>query len=196
MRVTISGHSGCGTTTACGNVAKELGLQVLNYTLRNMAAEMGVTLEELQLMAEKDPKYDYLVDKKQIDMADGDNFVIGTRLAGWAVDNADLRVWLHASLETRAKRIASREGKPYGQVLEAVKLRDAQNKDRYMKYYGLDMDDKDGFDLIINTEYLTAAQVSAIIVAAANLAKENRIPKPIKIARHIREVIENNLKVN
>lgn len=195
MRIAISGFSGCGSTTASNNVAKALGLTVINYTMTAMSKEMGITLQELQSLALKDAKYDYEIEKKQMELADAnEKCVIASRLAGWAIEHADLRVWLHAALETRAKRIASREGKPLGEVMAFTKKRDEENAMRYKRLYGVDVNDHDGFDLVVNTEYLTAEQVAALIVAAAKLAKENNIPKPSKIARHIREVIEKSLK--
>lgn len=197
MRIAISGFSGCGSTTASNNVAQALGLTVINYTMTAMSKEMGVTLQELQAMALQDAKYDYEIEKKQMELAEeNEKCVIASRLAGWAIEHADLRVWLHASLETRAKRIASREKKPLEEVLSFTKRRDEENAMRYKKLYGVNVHDHDGFDLVVNTEYLTAEQVAALIVAAARLAKENNIPKPSTIAKHIREVIEKNLKEN
>lgn len=194
MRITISGLSGCGNTTACKNVAKALGLQVLNYTFRTMAAEKGMPFEEFYEIAASDAKYDYLVEKRQVELAESTrDCVLGSRLSGWAVDDADLRVWLNASLETRAKRIANREGKPFEQVLERIRKRDEGDKARYKALYGVDVDDHDGFDLVVNTEWLTAEQAAALIVAAAKLAKENNIQKPSKIAKRIKQIIAEKL---
>ncbi len=197
MRITISGLSGCGNTTATRNVAKALGLKVINYTFRDLARDLGLPFEKLQAMAKKDPVYDYLLEFRQISFAEQEkDCVVGTRLAGWVIDHVDLRVWLHASPEARAWRIAKREGKPFKAVLEYTNKRDKENALRYRKHYGIDLNDRDGYDLIVNTEYLTADQVSALIVAAAKLAKENNLQKPSRIAKHVKALITKKLANN
>ncbi len=195
MKITISGLSGCGSTTACNNVAKTLNLSVINYTFRNLSADLKIPFEQLQNDASKNPDYDYFIDKNLITLADkSNNCVIASRLAGWLFDDANLRVWLSASIETRAKRIASRESKNISDVINESLVRDEQNWNRYKKLYGVDVNDHEGFDIIVNTEYLTAQQVSALIVAAANLASENNLYKPIKAATRIREILEEKTK--
>ena len=46
IRVAISGKSGCGNTTVSGMLAKTLGVTLINYTFRQLAAEKGMTLPE------------------------------------------------------------------------------------------------------------------------------------------------------
>jgi len=190
MKIAISGLSGCGNSTACKNVAAALGIKILNYTLRDTARELGITLDEIQKLAEKDAYYDYLVDKKQIELSEEEeNFVIGSRLAGWVIENTDLRVWLTASPEVRAQRIAKREGISFEKALDHLKKRDEQNSERYKKYYGVDVNDLGGYDLILNTEYLTPEQVASAIVEAARKAEQNTLHKPNKIAQRIKQLI-------
>ncbi|MBI3587647.1 cytidylate kinase family protein [Candidatus Micrarchaeota archaeon] len=195
MKIAISGLTGCGNSTATNNVASALGLPVVNYTMHNMAAESGMDFEEFHAMAQKSDAVDIELDSKIIELAQkadeqSGGCVVGTRLAGWLLQDADLRVWLHASLEVRARRVASREGLPYAEVLQRVSARDDADISRYKRIYGVDINDHEGFDLIVNTEYLTAEQAASLIVAAEKLAKQNRLKKPIKLARHIRDVIE------
>ncbi len=198
MKIAISGLSGCGNTTACTNVGKALNLASVNYTFRNVAHELNIPLKEFQLLVGKNPEIDYVLDSKLIKLAEKEqNCIVGTRLAGWLID-ADLTVWLHASLETRAQRIGKREDKPLAQLIKETKLRDKQNIDRYKKVYGINTMDHDHFDLVVNTERLSPEQVAALIVAAAKLAEKNwqrvKNPYPEKIKRIIgRKLSEQNL---
>ena len=195
MRITISGLSGCGNSTASSNVAKALGLSVFNYTLRNMAADMGIPFEVLLGDAQKTNWYDYALDSKILGHSvEHDDFVSGSRLSGWILEAPDLRVWLNAAPETRARRIANREGLPFDAVLENTLKRDAEDVARYKRVYGIDILDHDGFDLVVNTEYLAADQVAALIVSAAELAKKNKIHKPNRLSQKIRETVTNELK--
>ncbi len=190
MKIAISGLSGCGNTTACKNVSKALGLKIVNYTFRDLAKEMNLTLDQLQLKSKSDPYYDYLVDQHLIDFATKKKrFVMGSRLAGWLVQDADLRVWLSAPFQERAKRIAAREGIPLEKALVHTKKRDEENHERYKRYYGVDVDDLGGFGLVLDTSKLSAEQVCAAIVQAAKKAKESGEKKHGKLALAIGEKV-------
>ena len=179
LKIAISSHSGCGNTTATNNVGTTLGLKVVNYTFRDLAEDLGLPFEEVQQQAAKSRIYDFLTDLKLMRASLRSRVVVGSRLAGWLVD-ADLRVWLHAPLEARAKRIFQREPDKhagYESVLYRTLQRDEQNRKRYLEVYGIDINDRNDFDIIINTEKLTAEQVSSLIVAAAQWASQNQLDR-------------------
>ena len=108
MKIAISGHSGCGNTTATTNVGKALNLSIANFTFRNLALELGMSFDELHRQAPGNFIFDYLTDLSCIRAALTNRIVVGTRLAAWLMD-ADLRIWLHAPLDSRASRINRRE---------------------------------------------------------------------------------------
>ncbi len=198
MRIAISGHSGCGNTTATSNVGQALQLKIVNYTFRDLAKDLGIPFEVMQKEASENLIYDYLTDLTLIrSVISNENIVIGSRLASWLVD-AELRIWLHAPLETRASRINCRENEKsstYEQVLYKTLKRDEQNRKRYLRLYGLDIEDHSDFDITINTEKLTADQVASLIIAAAKWAKKNRLErKNLHLAR-IQELIAENLNI-
>ncbi|QEN05939.1 cytidylate kinase [Thiospirochaeta perfilievii] len=166
IRIAISGKSGCGNSTVSKIISQELECKMVNYTFHNIAEEEGMDFKEFCLMAEKDPKWDYLVDKKQVEMAMESSSVLGSRLAVWMLEKADLKVFLTASKETRAKRILEREGGDLSVVLEETDARDNRDSARYKKLYDIDNSDYGFCDLIINTDNLDQYQVSKIILAA------------------------------
>ena len=198
MKIAISGHSGCGNTTATTNVGQALQLKMVNYTFRDLARNLGVNFEEMHKEASTNLIYDYLTDLTLIRNAlSNENIVVGTRLAAWLVD-AQLRIWLHAPLETRAARINRREShksESYEQVLYTTLKRDEQNRKRYLRLYGLDIDDHSDFDISINTEKLTADQVSGLIIAAAQWAKTNQLERNNLHLARIQEIIAENLQL-
>ncbi len=173
-------------------MANKLGLKKINYTFHDLAREKGARFEELHARAEREfPAIDLELDKKLIELATGD-CVIGSRLAAWLAD-ADLRVWLHASPRTRAKRIARRENKEPD--VKAVKARDAADAARYKKLYGISLKKHaDQCDLEINTEGVNAEKAAEIIAAAARQLpferKKNKWPQKIK------KIIEEKTKVS
>ncbi len=153
LKIAISGFSGCGNTTVSKLVAERLRCKFLNYTLRNLAVDMGKPFAEVQQQAEIDPSLDYAVDKKQaVFSASSKRVVVGSRLACWLDDRRvlsklavrkkpvfDLKVWLDAPLKIRAERIAKREDKDPSAVLVQTRKRDSANARRYKKLYGIDV---------------------------------------------------------
>jgi cytidylate kinase len=198
LKIAISSHSGCGNTTATNNVGRTLGLEVVNYTFRDLAQDLGISFEEVQREATKSRIYDFLTDLKLMRASLRPRVVVGSRLAGWLID-ADLRVWLHAPLEARAKRIFQREADihaSYESVLYRTLQRDEQNRKRYLEVYGIDINDRSDFDIIINTERLTAEQVSSLIVAAARWASQNRLDRKNLHLQRIRKIISDQLGID
>jgi CMP/dCMP kinase len=198
LKIAISSHSGCGNTTATNNVGSTLGLEVVNYTFRDLAQHLNLPFEQIQRQAAKSRIYDFLTDLNLIRASLRPRVVVGSRLAGWLVD-ADLRVWLHASLEARAKRIFQREPHKhagYESVLYRTLQRDEQNRKRYLEVYGIDINDLSDFDIDINTEKLTAEQVSSLIVAAARWASQNQLDRGNPHLRRIRKIISDNLGID
>jgi cytidylate kinase len=197
MRIAISGHSGCGNTTATTNVGQALGLKIVNYTFRDLAKELDMSFDDLHKEAPSNFIFDYLTDLKCIRATLTENIVLGTRLAAWLMD-ADLRIWLHAPLEARARRINKRESEKaatYEAVLYKTLKRDEQNRNRYLQLYGLDIHDHSDFDITINTDKLTAEQVSSLIVAAAQWASKNQLERKNLHIRRIREIIADKLSL-
>jgi CMP/dCMP kinase len=198
IRIAISSHSGCGNTTATDNVGRTLRLDVVNYTFRDLAKELEIQFEEIQRRAGESRIFDFLTDLKLMRSSLRPRVVVGSRLAGWLV-NADLRVWLHAPLEARAKRIYQRERDKhasYESVLYRTLQRDEQNRKRYLEVYGIDINDRSDFDIIINTEKLTAEQVSSLIVAAARWASQNQLDRKNLHLQRIRKIISDNLGID
>ena len=175
-----------------------MGLEVVNYTFRDLAQDLGISFEEIQREAAKSRIYDLLTDLKLMRTSLRSRVVVGSRLAGWLID-ADLRVWLHAPLEARAKRIFQREADKhasYESVLYRTLQRDEQNRKRYLEVYGIDINDRSDFDIIINTERLTAEQVSSLIVAAARWASQNRLDRKNLHLQRIRKIISDHLGID
>ena len=198
MRIAISGHSGCGNTTATTNVGRALGLTIVNYTFRDLAKELGVNFEDLHREAPDNFIFDYLTDLKCIRAALNENIVLGTRLAAWLME-ADLRIWLHAPLEARARRINKRESEKeasYEAVLYKTLKRDDQNRNRYLQLYGLDINDHSDFDITINTDKLTAEQVSSLIVAAAQWVSQNKLERKNLHIKRVQTIIADKLKLS
>ncbi len=164
LTIAISGKSGCGNSTVSRLVAERLGLRLINYTFHTIAEERGVSFEEVCRLAEKDDSYDRLVDRRQLRLASEGNCVLGSRLAIWLIEDADLRVYLHADLAVRAERIRAREGGEYSEVLAATEKRDLRDRARYLRLYDIDIDRFEFADMIIYANELSQFDVAERIV--------------------------------
>jgi len=177
MKIAISGLSGCGNTTVSKLVAKKLRCKFLNYTLRNLAADLKKPFPVIQALAEKNPELDYAVDTKQGLLSyKSKNIVVGSRLACW-LDSPkvlkklkikkspkfNLKVWLDAPLRIRAGRIAKREGKVVSVALSETRARDATNAKRYEKLYGIDVSNHAGL-FVVDVSRFSAEEAAKAIV--------------------------------
>ena len=168
IKIAISGKSGCGNTTISRMVADSMGLEFINFTFRSLAAEKGIDLKKVLELAAQDDSWDREVDNRQVQMArDAQGCVLGSRLAIWMLKEADLKVYLKANPETRAKRIVKREGGNLKTVAEFTESRDRQDHDRYVRIYNIDIDSYQFADLIIDTEKYAPLEITEIIMKKA-----------------------------
>ena len=152
VRIAVSGKSGCGNTTVSRLLAERMGIRLINYTFHDMAKEKGIAFEQLCLLAESDNQYDRYLDRRQVELALEGSCVLASRLAIWLLEQADLTVYLYASANVRAKRISQREGRQWEQSLQDLELRDSRDRNRYLRLYGMDIDNYDFADLVVDTE--------------------------------------------
>jgi cytidylate kinase len=140
MRLAISGKSGCGNTTISATLAKRLDYHLVNYTFRNLAEEMRVPMNEIQIRAKYDSTIDEALDQKQIKMAlEHENCVLASRLAIWMLKDADIKIWIDTPDEIRFKRISERENKDLDIVRVETIERDDDNETRYAMLYDIDV---------------------------------------------------------
>jgi cytidylate kinase len=164
LRIAISGKSGCGNSTVSRIVAERLGLRLINYTFKDLGRERGMTFEEICEKAETDSQYDLTIDRTQVDLARAGGFVLGSRLAIWLLRDSAFTVYLAASPEVRAGRIARREGIGLEAALAKTAARDRRDHDRYRHLYSFDVDDYRFAKLVIDTEKLEPQAVAERIV--------------------------------
>jgi len=160
--ITIDGPSGAGKGTLAEHIAEKLGIKYYSAGdfFRSLAEEKGLTVEELSEQADK--QTDLEVDRRTLEKGLNESCVIESRIASRVLgDFSDLKIYVTADLEERAKRIGedlgNRENEEGGRTVEEVKekirKRDQDNKERYRDYYGIETDDKEIYDLVMdNTE--------------------------------------------
>ena len=165
IKIAISGRSGCGNTTVSKLLSDILDLRFINYTFRSLAEERGVDFLTILAHSEKDDSVDREVDTRQVQLArESSGCVLGSRLAIWMLEDADIKIYLKACPQVRAERIAKREGGDLEKVAAFTANRDKQDHERYLRIYGIDNEDYGFVDLIIDTNNLTPQQIADVII--------------------------------
>ncbi|HEY2812102.1 MAG TPA: cytidylate kinase family protein [Acidimicrobiales bacterium] len=170
MLVTISGLPGSGTSTVARLVAAELQLRHVDggTVFRAMAAERGLDVAAFSDVAEGDPTIDVELDTRLAAIAREGDLVLESRLAAWIAVNENLvavKVWIDGHERVRAERVAARESIDPAVALEANRVREASERVRYRTLYGIDLDDRDVYDLVIDSSDQPPAAVGKSILA-------------------------------
>lgn len=164
LRVAISGKSGCGNTTVSTLLAQRLGIKLINYTFRNLAQDIGLTLAEIIERARSDDSFDRQVDSRQVDLAMRESCVLGSRLAVWMLEEADLKVFLLADEEVRARRISNREGGNLEEIKAFTAMRDREDSLRYRRLYNIDNGRYDFCQLVVDTARYNPEEIVELIL--------------------------------
>ena len=77
---------------------------------------------------------------------------------------ADLKVYLFASDETRANRVFNREGGDLQAIKDFTAMRDREDTSRYKEFYGIDNNDYQFVDIVIDVNNKTPDEIVQIIV--------------------------------
>jgi cytidylate kinase len=170
--IVISGPPAVGKTTVAKGLAEEFQLKYLSGgdVLKEIAKEHGFnsdsddwwdTEDGMKFLSqrEENSEFDKKLDKKLIALFGDGGMVITSYTLPWLISDG-IKIWLEGSHESSTKRMKTRDNMSTKDAYEITKKRFDKNKALYKKLYDFDFgDDKSVFDLIINTDNLTAQQV-------------------------------------
>ena len=170
--IVISGPPAVGKTTVAKGLAEEFQLQYLSGgdVLKEMAKEQGFdstgddwwdTDDGMKFLRqrEQNSEFDKKLDEKLTGLFDQGGMVITSYTLPWLVKDG-IKICLEGSHTSSTERMQSRDNMSSEEAYEITKKRFDKNKALYKKLYNFDFgDDTSVFDLIINTDNLTAQQV-------------------------------------
>jgi CMP/dCMP kinase len=175
MILTVSGEVGAGKSTVARALAQSLGLRYLSSgeIFRGEARRRGVTLAALGRLAENDPSIDRMIDQAQVAEARGGDIVLESRLSGWLVDG-DVRIWLRAPVEVRARRVAARDGLTLDAARADIENRESSERRRYAALYQIDLSDLTRYHVVLDTSVWGADEITQAIAGLARALRGAR----------------------
>jgi len=178
--VAVSGKPGSGKTSLARRLAETLNLRYVSMgqIFRDLARSRNLSLEEFSRVAEEDPSIDRLIDAAAIEEAKKGCVVLDGHITAWIVkDLAHVKILTYAPLEVRADRVARRDRKSFEESLHEIKVREESEKIRYMRYYSIDVDKLDVFDVIINTSLLGEEEVARVATEIVKILAQAKLKK-------------------
>jgi cytidylate kinase len=181
--VCISGMAGTGKSTLAKKLAERYGLMYYSGgdALKALAAEEGYdsssggwweSPEGLSFLEkrEKNLKFDKAVDDKLLEYAQQGCVLLDSWTMPWLLKTG-FKIWLIASVEKRAERVAERDKLSIEEASQVLKEKEARTKSIYKKLYGFTLgEDLEPFNLVLDTDNLNAGEVfQALCMVMDNL---------------------------
>jgi cytidylate kinase len=174
--VCVCGMAGSGKSTLAKRLAERYGLRYYSGgdTLKALAMEEGYenvergwweSKEGMRFLEKrgKDQEFDEAIDRKLLELAQLGNVILDSWTMPWLLEKG-FKIWLEASPENRAKRIAKRDGISAKDALKALRNKETQTKNIYGKLYGFSLgEDYKPFHLILDTDNLEAEEVFQVL---------------------------------
>jgi cytidylate kinase len=170
--ICICGMAGSGKSTVARRIARHYNLRYSSGgdALKAVAAEMGYRItgegwwetdEGIRFLEERlrNLEIDRRVDQKQMEWAEEGGIVFDSWAMPWLLKGG-FKVWLEASEDVRAKRIAERDGLTFEDALKFLREKEARTKRIYKELYGFKLgEDFSPFHLIIDVNLLNKEEV-------------------------------------
>ena len=174
--VCISGMAGTGKSTLAKKLAQKYKLKYYSGgdALKELAKDEGYnpssrgwweSPEGLSFLKkrEKNLKFDKAVDDKLLEYAQQGNVLLDSWAMPWLL-RTGFKIWLVASVEKRAERIAKRDKIAVKKALQVLKEKEARTKAIYKKLYGFTLgEDFEPFNLVLDTDNLDAGEVFQVL---------------------------------
>jgi cytidylate kinase len=180
--ITIAGKLGSGKSSTAKMVA-----QILNYKhystgdfMRSIANKKGISLAELNKIAETDDSIDKSLDDHNLEIGKMENIVLDSRLGFHFIPDS-FKVFLELSPDIASERImedrktnTNRHTEAVGfdteeKIIESINNRLISERKRYKDLYNIeDHTAHTNFDLVIDTEKIPLEEVSKKVVEKYN----------------------------
>ncbi len=171
--ITITGQAGSGVSSVMHQLANSLEYRRFSAggLFRNIARHRSMTVEQLNDYAKLNQVIDREIDTLIRQLGEGSEIVLDARLGSYWIHDS-YRVYLQVDPDTAAHRIYKdiEEGNRYeegattiNQIIISLQREAESTQERYMREYGIDIDNTRPFDLVINTNGKAVEEVVTLI---------------------------------
>jgi len=166
--VTVGGPPGSGKSTAGRLVAETLDLEFRSAgdLFRAEARRRGMDLAAFGRYAAAHPEVDRELDRSMQALATPGRLLDG-RVQGPLCRRAGVAVYdvvVTAREDVRVRRVAARDGAPIEEARHLIREREASERDRYLRYYGIDLEKEPASLVVDSSDRPPNAVAGAILV--------------------------------
>ncbi len=168
--------AGTGKSTLAKKLAQKYGLRYYSGgdALKELAKQEGYDISVqgwwestvgLSFLAKRkiDPKFDKAVDDKLLEFAKQGNALLDSWTMPWLLKGG-FKIWLEASFEKRAQRVAERDSLSYPEAVGVLGEKEGHTKAIYKSLYGFLLgEDLKPFDFVLDTDNLSADEVFEVL---------------------------------
>lgn len=202
MNITITGNLGSGKSSVCKEL-NQAGFTVVSAgdIFRQIAAEKGMTVIELNEAAKKDRSIDDMLDDRSTKLGkEMDHTVFDSRLA-WHFVEDSFKVFLLVETKEAARRVFDgdrRSAEDYQDIEQArrgLEERAGLEQERFRKLYGIDYYDASNYDLIIESTCATPGQIAQEIQRNFQIYQKERFSAKVELnlgCLHTKEIAKIN----
>jgi len=166
--VTVGGPPGSGKSTAGRLVAQSLALEFRSAgdLFRAEARRRGMDLPAFGRYAASHPEVDRELDRSMQALAVPGRLLDG-RIQGPLCRRAGVAVYdvvVTAREDVRVRRVAARDGQSVDAARGLVREREASERDRYRRFYGIDLD-REPAGLVVDSSDRSPTEVADLVLA-------------------------------
>ncbi|MFH0836949.1 MAG: cytidylate kinase family protein [Candidatus Aenigmatarchaeota archaeon] len=194
MIITISGNPGSGKDTVAKIISKKLGMKLyqMGKLRRDLAKKHKMSIQELNEIGKTENWTDTEIDNITAELGKNeDNFIIVGRTSYHFISHS-VKVYLDVDLKEACRRIMQDRSNRKDEVIsktvkkemELVKERFIGDNQRYLKHYGIDITDKNNYDIWIDTTPIRAEQVADQIIKFIKIHITERVTQALRNNNH------------
>jgi len=189
--ICICGMAGSGKSTLAKKLAEKYGLAYYSGgdALKALASEKGYKIdregwwesqEGMEFLKQRmeDLEIDKKIDVKLLEWAKRGNVIFDSWTMPWLLKEG-FKIWLDASEEVRAQRVARRDGIGSKEALNYLREKESKTRDIYKRLYGFDLgEDFTPFHLVLDVNSLNedeAFQTLCMVVENILLRREEKV---------------------
>ena len=173
MIITLGGKAGSGKGTTAKLLAEALKYEIISIgsLKRKIAEEMDLSIHEFNLLGEKpenQQEFDLKYEEYQKSLNPESKIILDSRL-GFLCQPQAFKVFLDIRDEVASERIRKDKRTTDNfespeQALEITKKRNADDRNRFLSLYNVDLRDNENYDLKIDTSDKTPEEVAQLII--------------------------------